>query len=324
MRSNAPLLTIGIPTWNRERELAECLEEVILQAAAEEDVEILVCDNASPDQTQAYVEDIARGHDFLRYVRHQSNIGSDLNYVEVLRQSRGAYVWILSDDDFITDGSVREVTRILKTYGPSYLTVNYAYCDGKKNLMSHQPNQRYMIKADVAHADINRTFLVRNHWLSFLSCNVYRRDLADFDDILASKENVSSWIQVYMAAQILARGGDGYHSSFTAVLARTGNDRVDSLPFVSNMPHAFMYIFQKFHVGQNVVDAVMRGIRETFLPFHSFLALRARELSASPLITPAHYKIGLLLPKELLVFTRKIYRLFANRPASLHSQADKN
>jgi hypothetical protein len=256
------------------------------------------------------VEDLVRLHPLLRYERNQTNIGADRNFIEVLRRASGTYVWILSDDDFVTDGAVREILRIIKSYGPSYISVNYAYCNSEKRVMQFQPDQRFMIKQDVPHADINRTFLVRNHWLSFLSCSIYRRDLVDFDDILASIEKVPNWIQAYMTAQVLARGKDGYHSSFAAVMARVGNDRVTATPFVDYMPNAFMYIFRKFHVDEEVVNSVTMGIRETFLSFPSFLAYRARGLSPNPLLVPAHYRIGFLLPKSLLVGMRKIYRVF--------------
>jgi glycosyltransferase involved in cell wall biosynthesis len=310
MSSNSPILTIGIPTWNRKHELQECLELVMPQALTEEGVEVLVCDNASDDGTQAIVQDLVRRYPGLRYERNQTNIGADLNFIEVLRRASGTYVWILSDDDFITDGAVRQLLQIIKAANPSYISVNYVYCDSQRQVTKFQPDPRYMLKQDVPHADINRTFLVRNHWLSFLSCSIYRRDLVDFDDILASIEKVPNWIQAYMSAQVLAKGMDGYHSSFAAVMARVGNDRVAATPFVAYMPDAFTYIFRKFHVNEEVANSVITGIRETFLSFRSFLAYRARGLSPSPLLVPAHYRIGFLFPKSLLVGMRKIYRVF--------------
>jgi glycosyltransferase involved in cell wall biosynthesis len=313
MSSSGPILTIGIPTWNRKQELQECLDLVLPQALTEEGVEVMVCDNASDDGTQALVEDLVRLHPLLRYERNQTNIGADRNFIEVLRRASGTYVWILSDDDFVTDGAVREILRIIKSYDPSYISVNYVYCNSERRVMQFQPDQRFMLKQDVPHADINRTFLVRNHWLSFLSCGIYRRDLVDFDDIHASIEKVPNWIQVYMTSQVLAKGKDSYHSSFAAVMARVGNDRVTATPFVDYMPEAFMYIFRKFHVEEEVVHSVMRGIRETFLSFPGFLAYRARGLSPSPLIVPPHFKLGLILPRPLLIGIRKIYRFLGSR-----------
>jgi len=316
MSSECPILTIGIPTWNRKQELQECLDLVIPQAEAEEGIEVMVCDNASDDGTQAIMESLAQRHPVLRYERNQTNIGADRNFMEVLKRGFGRYVWILSDDDFISKGSVRRVLQIIKDYSPSYISVNYVYCDSQKRVMQFQPDHRYMLKHDVAHADLNRSLIVRNHWLSFLSCSVYRRDLLDFDDISASIDKVPNWIQAYMTAQVLARGKDGYHSSFDAVMARVGNDRVDSTPFVAYMPDAFMYICRKFQVDEAVAASVIRGIRESSLSFRSFLAYRARGLSPSPLLVPPHFRIGFLLPKSLLVGMRRFYRVFTSQSAT--------
>lgn len=313
MGNSNPILTIGIPTWNRQLELEQCLELVLRQVAAEEGVEVMVCDNASDDGTRAVVEELMRTHRVLRYERHATNIGADRNFIEVLRRAAGTYVWILSDDDFVNEGAIRRILQIIRTYSPSYISLNYVYCDDRQQRIITQPDQRYMLKRDVAHADINRSFLLRSHWLSFLSCSIYRRDLVDFDDLAANRDKVPNWIQVYMTAQVLAKGQDGYHAGFDGVLARFGNDRVTSTPFVDYMPEAFMHIFRKFNVDKKVVDAVIRGIRETFLSFPCFLAYRARGQSPSPLIVPAYFKIGLLFPRPFLIGIRKIYRLLKSR-----------
>lgn len=315
MSNSDPILTIGIPTWNRKAELRECLELVLPQAAAEKDVEVMVCDNHSDDETPTLVEAFREKYPALRCVRHKTNIGADRNFIEVLRQASGTYVWILSDDDFITDGAVRRILDIIRSNAPSYVSVNYIYCDSQRKIVEFQPDRRYMLKTDVPDADINQSFLVRNHWLSFLSCGIYRRELVDFEDLLANREAVPNWIQVYMTAQVLAKGRRGYHSSFDAVLARVGNDRVDSTPFVAYMPEAFMFIFKRFDVDRRVVESVLRGIKESFLSFPSFLAYRARGLSPSPLIVPAHYKIGLLFPRTVLVGIRNVYRMFRSNTA---------
>lgn len=313
MSNSDPILTIGIPTWNRENELRQCLGMVLPQAKLAEGVEILVCDNASDDGTSALVGDLAPQYPFLRYERHPTNIGADRNFIEVLKRASGRYVWILSDDDFLSDRALRNVLDIIRSHMPSSITLNYVYCDDERRILKLQPDRRFMLTKDVAHADINRSFQLRSHWLSFLSCNIYRRDLLDFADIDACRDKVPNWIQVYMTAQVLANGKDGYHSAFDGVLARAGNDRVDSTPFIAYMPEAFMYVFKKFNVEKRVADSVIQGIKETFLSFPCFLAYRARGLDPSPLIVPPHFKIGLLLPRPLLLGIRKLYRLFLSR-----------
>ena len=49
-----PILTIAIPTYNRKKYLKECLDHVIPQVG--EDIELIVCDNASEDGTDEFME----------------------------------------------------------------------------------------------------------------------------------------------------------------------------------------------------------------------------------------------------------------------------
>ena len=48
-----PLITIGIPTYNRSEKLFRCLESTINQDY--ENIEIIVCDNNSNDNTSQVV-----------------------------------------------------------------------------------------------------------------------------------------------------------------------------------------------------------------------------------------------------------------------------
>ena len=75
------LLTIAIPTYNRSRYLARLLESLLPQLKGESRVELIISDNASPDETQATVEEYRlRGLDF-RFIRNETNIGAEANFI---------------------------------------------------------------------------------------------------------------------------------------------------------------------------------------------------------------------------------------------------
>lgn len=105
-----PLLSIAIPTYNR----AACLRELLSVLAEqlknnEERVELIISDNASPDETPTVVKDfISRGLQ-VRYMRNTENIGPDANFLQCFEQARGKYVWLFSDDDLIVPGGVAKV-----------------------------------------------------------------------------------------------------------------------------------------------------------------------------------------------------------------------
>lgn len=94
-----PLLTIGIPTYNRAGTLRRAVESALAQDCG--DVEILIADNASSDGTEAYCRALAEREPAVRYIRHRSNHGPTANFNSVLRQARGDYFLFLSDDDWL-------------------------------------------------------------------------------------------------------------------------------------------------------------------------------------------------------------------------------
>lgn len=318
MPSKQLLLTIGIPTWNRSEELQECIQLIAAQVEPVcDEVEIFVSDNASDDGTKELLHAFASKYRFLRYSRNESNIGPDCNFLEVFKRATGKYVWLFSDDDFMADGAVAEILRIVRTYDPSYITTNYLWCNKQRTISNLQPQRKSMVAKDSLHVDINQMFAVRSHWLSFMSCNIYRCDLLDLAEYKANKDMVTNWIQVYITAHVLSNKADGYLASYYAVLARSGNCPLKAHTFVVAMPEAFSYIFNKFSVAQPVSKQVMEGIRTTFVPLSVFVAQRALDLRASPLSVPLYYKLALLVPKRLILIAIRTKRFLGGRGYTL-------
>ena len=124
--SDAPLVTIGIPTYNRaDGYLRQALDSALKQTYP--NCEIIVSDNCSTDNTSELVG--SRSTERLRYFRHAKNIGANGNFNFCLEQARGDYFLLLHDDDLIdsdfvaacieavrgrTDlGAIRSGTRVI-------------------------------------------------------------------------------------------------------------------------------------------------------------------------------------------------------------------
>ncbi len=114
MLHECPLLTIAIPTYNRRVCLKQLLDVLAPQLAEEPRVELVISDNASPDDTPAVVESFRKEGLLVVYKRNESNIGSDANFLQCYNMARGEYVWIFGDDDIIVPGGLGEVLRQLE------------------------------------------------------------------------------------------------------------------------------------------------------------------------------------------------------------------
>ncbi|WP_158671900.1 glycosyltransferase family 2 protein [Bradyrhizobium guangdongense] len=118
-----PLVTIAIPTFNRSRLLKGCLESALAQSYA--NIEVLVSDNASTDDTGRVLETFADPR--LRVVRQQRNIGLLPNWNACLAAAQGEYIVFLSDDDRIAPNFLDRCLT-LRRYDPQ-LPIVVSICD---------------------------------------------------------------------------------------------------------------------------------------------------------------------------------------------------
>ncbi len=109
-----PLLSICIPTFNRASLLDVCLASLLPQVAScGEQVEVVVSDNASTDETRDLLTKWQQRFPF-RLHRHNDNIGLLGNITFVAGTlARGDFIWLLGDDDLLAVGAVEQVVNML-------------------------------------------------------------------------------------------------------------------------------------------------------------------------------------------------------------------
>ncbi|MGH6645910.1 glycosyltransferase family 2 protein [Aquabacterium sp.] len=95
-------ITVMIPTYNQAPFIREAIDSALGQSYA--NIEVVVGDDASTDETQRIVSDI---HDKrLRYIRNPVNLGRAGNYRNLLYvHATGDHVVNLDGDDYFTDPS---------------------------------------------------------------------------------------------------------------------------------------------------------------------------------------------------------------------------
>lgn len=96
-----PLVSVGVPVYNGADHLEEALSSVLSQDYS--NLEVVICDNASEDGTEAICREIASGDYRVRYLRNRTNIGLLGNFRRTLDEARGKYFTWLAHDDVMSD-----------------------------------------------------------------------------------------------------------------------------------------------------------------------------------------------------------------------------
>ena len=95
--NSRPLVSIGVPTCDRSALLRRALSSLMAQDCP--NIEIVVSDNASTDDTAAVCADIARRHPTIHYHRVPVRIPVFQNFRNALVLAHGDYFMWASDDD---------------------------------------------------------------------------------------------------------------------------------------------------------------------------------------------------------------------------------
>ena len=97
-----PLVSIMIPTFNQAQYLTEAVESALAQDYPH--LEIVICDDASSDDTAAIGRGLAARDPRIRFHRNDGNLGRVANYRHLLYDlAQGEWVLNLDGDDALLD-----------------------------------------------------------------------------------------------------------------------------------------------------------------------------------------------------------------------------
>lgn len=225
MRPDSTLVSVCLPTRNGAARLPETVASIRAQRHA--DMEIVISDNASTDDTEAVCRTLAAEDDRIVYVRQKENIGLLNNFMAAMRHARGPIFRWISDDDWLAPDCVSRCLAefdadprlILVTMG-----VEFVHNDGVsqtadytgRELASDDPIERLgeMLRL------LNSSYLLIDPLYGLMRrdtvLQIPRRNMLREDQIFAAKLALAGpWAHV---PEVLARRG--YTDESRKVLAR--------------------------------------------------------------------------------------------------------
>jgi glycosyltransferase involved in cell wall biosynthesis len=172
-----PLLSVCIPTYNRSGLLRVSLDSIFSQLENEnltKDVEVVVSDNASIDNTEELVKEYQQKFTQLKYFRNQKNLGCDLNTENAVLHASGKYCWYLGDDDVLVPGSLSFISELLIKYQPAVLTVDCSPLSGTAKV----PGAEFSVKGKTVEVlQSFQQFMEKGYCLGILSTIMFDREL---------------------------------------------------------------------------------------------------------------------------------------------------
>ncbi len=166
-----PEISVIIPSYNRAALLGRAVASV--QAQNFKDIEILIVDDGSKDNTLEIVAELQRDEPRIRLVKHLKNRGEAAARNTGLREARGNFIAFLDSDDSWMEGKLHRQYAALEEAGAKTAAVVTGYIavapDGTEN---------YVDGWHFYHDISVRNLLVRGCTIGLGGCMLIRREAA--------------------------------------------------------------------------------------------------------------------------------------------------
>ena len=115
------LLSIAVPCYNSQDYMRHCIDALLTGG---DEVEILIVDDGSKDNTAAIADEYQAAHPGLVRAIHQENGGHGAAVMAGVRAATGAYFKVVDSDDWLDEAAFAKVLATLRGFVNSQPTVD--------------------------------------------------------------------------------------------------------------------------------------------------------------------------------------------------------
>jgi abequosyltransferase len=126
-------LSICMPTYNFGAFIGETLDSIIPQLT--DDVEIVILDGGSKDNTSQVVTEYQQKCSQIRYIQQPHKGGIDRDMATSIEQAYGEYFWLFSSDDIMKPNALATVLQEIKSGLDVYLC-GLTLCDKQMSIIA--------------------------------------------------------------------------------------------------------------------------------------------------------------------------------------------
>ena len=104
-------ISLCIPTFNRPKNLLNCLNSLLLQTNS--NFEVCISDNCSDDDIEKLIKPFADKID-IKFSKNEENLGAALNFLKVASMAKNEFIWFIGDDDLLMPNAIEDLLNLIK------------------------------------------------------------------------------------------------------------------------------------------------------------------------------------------------------------------
>lgn len=136
-------LSVIIPVYNVEKYIGECLDSVVNQSIGIDNIEVIVVNDATPDNSMDIINEYAEKYPSFKLISNKSNLGPGESRNMALKEVSSDYVTYLDADDFISQNAYEDALSKINEFNADLLIYNwetYTGSDYVEPINIHQQN----------------------------------------------------------------------------------------------------------------------------------------------------------------------------------------
>jgi len=190
-----PEVSVILPTYNRIKTLSRAIESVLNQSFR--DLELIVVDDGSTDDTEHYLKDIMHSDKRVKYLKMQTNSGVSKARNTGILAATGRYIAFQDSDDEWLEGKLMKQVHAIKALPED---VGMVYCF--KRLMGQDGGSKIITKEKFMpdRTDLYKTFPVHMFRGMGMTISLFRRNVFElcgyFDEKSDSREDTEILIRI--------------------------------------------------------------------------------------------------------------------------------
>ncbi|MDP3770301.1 MAG: glycosyltransferase family 2 protein [bacterium] len=294
-----PMVSIGLPTFNRAHCIRKCLDSLIAQTYPH--IELIISDDGSTDETQSICEEYARKDPRIRYFRQLKNKGLIGNFYFVLSQAKGDYFgWAVDDDWFAPQYVEKHVEALEKNlnHGGTGCSYHRLYGNGEVEEEIVLTGDQNM--TNQSYYQVFAKVLQKKYRMQYMFHGIYRTKL--IQGILPhALKRTKGWDCILVSELALAT----HFYSIPEVLHYFGPRREDA----NDM---------NYYRSTRDLETNQPRVRKTYFfgHTHAHLVYRCTLRALTSPIVPLQRKLGIFIPVSIAIFAqrKKIFGFFYASP----------
>lgn len=149
-------ISVITPVYNRADCIEKCMDSVSAADKSGLEIEHVICDDGSSDDTASIVERYASAHPHVKFVKLEHNSGPNAARNAAIAAASGEWILILDSDDTIVKSAFRIMERTL-TKNPGYKHYMFC-CDDRYEEVSQYGPQKVFSFEDFLYGNLSGDF----------------------------------------------------------------------------------------------------------------------------------------------------------------------